>query len=599
MPGDLNLSIIISAINRATAPIREVTNNFAAMKTAASQASKSFEVAGNIRQAGEGVKHFGDGIQSALAPMISGFESFGAEMARVQMFTKNSSRGMEELENSIIGVSSNIGGAMPVDVARGMAEFGKAGFTNAQILTAMPTALSVAKVAQSDLGDTVRATTGIMGAFGLSASQAGQVGDVMAVATTKSRISVGDLGEVLRKVGNTARETKTGLGTAAAMAALLSDAGVDAGQSTLVLRKAMIGLSGGAMGNTKKVLDYLGVKPSGNLVATLGQLKTKIEALPEEKQTKALTYLFGERGAQGAAALFANIDEGKFKSLAEGIDHSQGSLAEISAIMGGTAQAASKTLTSQLAQLNIALGENLGPTLEKGTKRLIGIIKWVKEWTTAHPKLTSTILKGALVAGTLATVLTGVMWTLSTIMSGFGALQMAFGAVKTAVLLAKLITLPPALGSVAASAWAAAAPFVAVAAAIAAVSLAIAELVKHWEDIKGLSISDTIKGIGETATGGKNLKEMNFGQGLAATMTAPFRLMGEMLNPTAMLHDVKGMMTSAMPSITTPAIPGGMQKVGGQIDLKIHSDRPVTVTKAQASGGIDLGIDTGMQTVGG
>ena len=53
MAGNMNVSLIFRAIDRATGPIRKVTNNFQALRSAKVRADKAFQAARDYEKNGE------------------------------------------------------------------------------------------------------------------------------------------------------------------------------------------------------------------------------------------------------------------------------------------------------------------------------------------------------------------------------------------------------------------------------------------------------------------------------------------------------------------------------------------------------------------
>ncbi len=128
--------------------------------------------------------------------------------------------------------------------AEGMKYLAMAGFDTNETIAAMPGLLDLAAAAGADLGRTSDIASDILTAFGLKASDMGQVGDTLAKAFTSSNTDLEMLGDTMKYVAPVAHSLGMTLQDTAAMAGLMANTGIKASQGGTVLRAAMLRLAG-------------------------------------------------------------------------------------------------------------------------------------------------------------------------------------------------------------------------------------------------------------------------------------------------------------------------------------------------------------------
>lgn len=492
MSRNFTTSIVIRGIDQISGVARRVTNNFSIMK-------KSLEVGSNLRRfaadtsmAAQSVNAFAQKIRAAAAAPTEAFEGFEHEMARVKGLTKTAGVEFDKLYNTALQLGSSIGEFSALDAAKGMSEYGMAGYKANQITAAMPRTLDLSTAAQVGLADTIGVTTGIMGAFGLEANQIGRTADVLTATFTGSKTTLRSLGETMSYVGSVSRSAGVSLEETAVMAGMLGDASISGSRAGTTLKAMILRLAGAGRGKGAKILAALGIqieKMKGGKKVLRGplemltELHAKVMKFGPAARTRILSRVFGSEALPGVQQLMQNLNSLKLKQLAKDVYGAAGATSKLAKTMRSTAKNATLEMKSAIDGLYIKLGTQLAPTLTKVKNFIRDMVIQLGAWSDKHPGLSKGIMITMAGVAGLATALTGLMWTVSTVASGLGVLAPVFGVVGTAAQLAGAAALNGGLA--AATGWAAALwPVALVVAAIAAVGAAGYALYRYWDPIK-------------------------------------------------------------------------------------------------------------------
>ena len=106
---DLKVGLVFRAVDHATATIRRITNNFEHMRRGSQRASRAFQTAANLRQAGEGVSKFAAATRGFLREPIAASETFEAAMSRVKGLTRTTGAEFVALRAKALELGGSIG----------------------------------------------------------------------------------------------------------------------------------------------------------------------------------------------------------------------------------------------------------------------------------------------------------------------------------------------------------------------------------------------------------------------------------------------------------------------------------------------------------
>src|SRR5699024_449046 len=142
--------------------------------------------------------------------------------------------------------------------ADGMKYLAMAGLDANEIMAAMPGMLDLAVAGNLDLGTTADIASDTMAAFGLEASEATRVADVLAKTATSSNTNIEMLGDTMKYVAPVARTAGMSLEETSAMAGLLANVGIKSSQAGTTMKSMLLKLANPSA-KASNLLSDLGV----------------------------------------------------------------------------------------------------------------------------------------------------------------------------------------------------------------------------------------------------------------------------------------------------------------------------------------------------
>ena len=130
------------------------------------------------------------------------------------------------------------------DAARGAQLLATAGFQVAQINASLGSVLDTALIGNIDLARAADIVASTLGAFRLSASDAGRVVDVLAKSTTTANLTIDNFFQSSKDLAPVARKLGIDFEQMAASIAVLADAGIRGTQANTALRGGFLRLQG-------------------------------------------------------------------------------------------------------------------------------------------------------------------------------------------------------------------------------------------------------------------------------------------------------------------------------------------------------------------
>ena len=299
------------------------------------------------------VREFAVYEQGLLQLKLAGEQNLGAVEARIDRLAR-ASRVFSRTDISV-AIGGLVKAGYDVETAFALAE--------AAVLGAA-SEVDPATLKFGDLGDTAVQLGNILRALNYDTSQTGRVMDVMAKAAQDSNLDVSDLVDILARVGPTARLAGLEIEDLAAMAAVLSNNGMDASLISTGLRSVLQSLIN-PTGDVKDVLDRLGV----SIVDKNGKIRDFNDVLDglnrltsaggEGLQT--LTAAVGSYGSTAASSLGQSSDA--VKEFRTELENAEGSAQQLADTMRDSAAGAAAELQARLADARVELGTQLTPVL--------------------------------------------------------------------------------------------------------------------------------------------------------------------------------------------------------------------------------------------
>lgn len=374
----------------------------------------------------------GAGIATSLGFAVSKASDFEAQLSKVGAIAGASGEDLQALKETALELGSSTSKSA-LEVAAGMQNMASMGFSVNEVIAAMPGVISAAEASGEDMALTANTVATALRSFGLEASQATHVADVLAQTANSSAAGVGDLSETFKYAAPVANTLGISLETLAAATAEMADVGIKGSDAGTALRASLLRLADPPK-EASDELQKLGVTikdSQGNMLPfdqIVGQLGVSLEGMGNAQKAAALSAIFGQEAVSGMMAV---IDAGpeKLRALTAELENSDGASQRTAAQMRDNLKGALDQLGGSFETMQITIGNALTPAITVLASALQGVADW---FNNLSPSMQSTIAIGAAVtAGVLLLVgaFGGLIALAGSVVSGFAAIAPVLGTV--------------------------------------------------------------------------------------------------------------------------------------------------------------------------
>jgi TP901 family phage tail tape measure protein len=285
--------------------------------------------------------------------VVQGISEFESSMSRVGALSGATGNELIKLRNIAkdLGSTTEFSAAQAAD---GLSFLAMAGFNAAESMAAIPAVLDLATAASMDLAQAADIASNIMSGFGIAASEAASLTDVLAAASSRSNTSVAQLGAAMSTVAPISAALGISVQDTAAAIGIMSDAGIQGERAGTALRGVLASLSGPTTQAQEALAKYgmtaADVNPETRALANImGDLQTAGLSTAD-----AMT-IFGREAASGALVLAGA--SGQVRDFGNELRNADGAAAEMAKTMRDNLGGDIKGLQSAIAGLIIALGD--------------------------------------------------------------------------------------------------------------------------------------------------------------------------------------------------------------------------------------------------
>jgi len=307
---------------------------------------------------------------------------FEAAMTRVAVLGDVSGKELEELNAQAIklGIETPYSAKQAADA---MGEFAAQGFKANEIMVAMPGILGLAASGQVSTGVAAQATADILRGYGLEASKAAMISDVLAKAAADSAIGVVDAANAFKYIGPVASAAGVSFHETAAALMILADAGIRGEKAGTGVQQFLIDL----------------VKPSKAAAAAIEDMGIKLKdahgkflPLPmiveqfSQAQKKAgdgttflaeATKIWGMRAADVLPLIKAGGES--LAKHTEELKNSEGASKKMGDALMNNLKGSMEQLKGSLETLAIALFKTFGPVMKEVVDSITKATNWLIE----------------------------------------------------------------------------------------------------------------------------------------------------------------------------------------------------------------------------
>jgi TP901 family phage tail tape measure protein len=376
-----------------------------------------------LQKAKDELNHFGSQLLTIGSSVIAGTAAIAAPIA----FATKTFAGFDDAMRAVGAVSRATDAELKlmtktaehlgettsftaVQVAALMTELGRAGFKPEQINAMTSAVMNLARATGTDSTRASQIMAASIRQFGLDATHAARVADVLTTAANSTFNSVESLGESLKFAGPVAKSLGLSLEDTVAILGTLGNVGIQGSEAGTALRRLSV-ISAATGAKLKETFGISNVDAAGRmkpLVQILGEIGVVVDKLPVTERVEKMNAAFGLLGITSATVLSGTA--GDTRALADELRNAGGAAdataKKMDAGLGGTF----RIIASAAEGLEMALGEALAGSLQGITKSITHLIGVATHWVKNSPELINVFatITAAVGAAGVALVLYGI-----------------------------------------------------------------------------------------------------------------------------------------------------------------------------------------------
>lgn len=302
----------------------------------------------------------GFALAAVLREAVKGFIDLQYQMTFVQALSGDVSKSVNGLTHEIHETAAALG-VMPKDAGAGLRSLAQAGLSASEAMFALPTAIKMAVVGETTVGEAAQSLTGIMNAFGKSVGQMEAISDTIVKAAATSNASITSMTEAMKMAAPTAKQFNVSLEETSMILTAMAKSnitGTAAGTATKNMIKEMAAPTTQAVRDMMK--DVLGgfsayakdgaLKP---IIQQVEELRVQLERFDRESQAAILVRMFGERGDKAFFSLL-KMTKDEIKGTLDSVSDSAGKTADVYFQLQRTVSGQWKMM---LAEIDFALAD--------------------------------------------------------------------------------------------------------------------------------------------------------------------------------------------------------------------------------------------------
>lgn len=233
-----------------------------------------------------------------------------------------------------LGSATDLTATSASDAAAAMTELAKGGFSVEDAMGAAKGTLQLASAAQVDAAQAATIQSQALQSFGLEASEAARVADILAGSANASSAEMTGIAQGLQQAGTVSKQFGLSIDDTATALAMFANAGIQGSDAGTLLKTALLSLTDQGK-PAQQAIEELGLTiydSQGKFVglsSLMGQLQTAAQNMTDEQYQAATATLFGSDAMRLAGIAAQQGSEG-FDTLKEAVTR-QGQAAEVAA----------------------------------------------------------------------------------------------------------------------------------------------------------------------------------------------------------------------------------------------------------------------------
>lgn len=388
----------------------ENTKGFKSAKKQLEDASEGF------KKVGEKAEKVGSTLTTHVSLPLAGVAAaagkvgmdFESQMSRVKAISGATGDGFEKLQNQALDLGAKTAFSAN-ECAEGMENLASAGFSTNEIMEAMPGTLDASASSGEDLASTTEIMTGTLRGFGLEASQAGHVADVLAKNAADTNAAISDTGEAMKYIAPVAHSAGQSLEEVTAAVGIMADANIKGSQAGTTLRGALSRLADPSKEAAEKMkeIGFTAFDAHGKMLPLnqiIGNLQQSTKGLTDQQKQQAISTIFGQEAMSGMLTLVA-AGPSKLNELTDSLKKSDGAADEMARTMQDNTKASIEQAFGALETAGIK-------TLKAAAPAIKDVAEWVgnlaDKFSNLSPETQEFIVKAGMVAIATGPVVSGI-----------------------------------------------------------------------------------------------------------------------------------------------------------------------------------------------
>jgi TP901 family phage tail tape measure protein len=373
---------------------RDIDNSSQSLKHFASAADKVKDTLATIGFGYASAKMF----ELGKAAIQTGME-FDKQMSAVQAVSGATANQFKELRKQALDLGASTTKSAS-EVAAGQLELAKAGFTVKQTLAAMPGVIAASTASGEDMARTAEVMTAALNGFGLKASAASHVADVLAQAANDSAADINDLGYAFKYAAAPAHSLGMKLEEVSAAIEIMSDAGIKGETAGTTLRGGLIQLLKPSE-ETSKMMQKLGITiedSKGNFVGLANLIQNISKSLEGQTRAQKLANLSAMVGTEAASGFLTLMEAGpeKIRKYTKSLQESDGASKKAADTMSDNLAGAVEQLKGAVESASISISDTLKPAVKAGVHVVTDLVEGFNHLS---PSAKSMVIWGSVIVG--------------------------------------------------------------------------------------------------------------------------------------------------------------------------------------------------------
>ncbi|NRG26137.1 phage tail tape measure protein [Bacillus circulans] len=351
---------------------------------------------------GKTMTGFGVATAAGLGFAVKSAADFDTEMRKAGAIAGANTKEFDAMKQAAIDLGANTSKSAS-EVATAMTELAAKGFDANQTIAAMPGIISAAEASGEDLALTSDTVATALNVWGLEASEASKVADVLAQSANTSAAGINDISYALKYAGAPAAALGVSMEELTGAIGLMVDSGLDGSNAGTALRASLLALLNPSEKNSK-MMESMGIAitdAKGNFVGLSGLVDNLSKSMEGQTETQKAATLASLVGTEAVSGFMALMEAGpkKIDKVTASLENSAGASQEAANKMKAGIGGSLEQLSGAFESLAISIGDQLVPTVSAAANFLADLVNKFNGLSDGVKQVL--VVSAALVAGLL------------------------------------------------------------------------------------------------------------------------------------------------------------------------------------------------------